>query len=76
MQIVQNRHKHMLMHNAIASHRVAPVLLRKIEYACDGWTKQTQESMNTATGFGPTLIAEWSQADTDCAKHLTNVGCK
>ncbi|KAH6611647.1 glycoside hydrolase superfamily [Chaetomium tenue] len=28
-----------------------------------------------ATGFGPTLVAEWSQADdTDCAKHLTNVG--
>lgn len=30
--------------------------------------------MNTATGFGPTLVAEWSQADTDCALHLTNVG--
>ncbi|KAL1871179.1 hypothetical protein VTK73DRAFT_2230 [Phialemonium thermophilum] len=46
----------------------------KIQYACDGWTKQTEQSMNPATGFGPTLVAEWSQADTDCAKYLTNVG--
>ncbi|KAK3692838.1 glucan 1,3-beta-glucosidase 2 [Podospora appendiculata] len=46
----------------------------KIRYACQGWTDQTEQSMNTATGYGPTLIAEWSQADTDCAKHLTNVG--
>lgn len=46
----------------------------KVRYACEGWTKQTLESMDTATGFGPTLVAEWSQADTDCAKHLTNVG--
>ncbi|KAH6618071.1 glycoside hydrolase superfamily [Chaetomium sp. MPI-SDFR-AT-0129] len=46
----------------------------KIQYACSGWTKQTEESMDRATGFGPTLVAEWSQADTDCAKHLTNVG--
>ncbi|PKS11520.1 hypothetical protein jhhlp_003285 [Lomentospora prolificans] len=46
----------------------------KVEYACDGWTKQAVESMDTSTGFGPTLFAEWSQADTDCAKHLTNVG--
>ncbi|KAL2150743.1 hypothetical protein VTH82DRAFT_7306 [Thermothelomyces myriococcoides] len=46
----------------------------KVRYACEGWTKQTLESMDRSTGFGPTLIAEWSQADTDCARHLTNVG--
>lgn len=46
----------------------------KVEYACSGWSKQAVESMDTATGFGPTLFAEWSQADTDCARHLTNVG--
>jgi glucan 1,3-beta-glucosidase len=46
----------------------------KIRYACDGWTQQTQQSLDTRTGFGPTLVAEWSQADTDCATHLTNVG--
>ncbi|KAH0601591.1 hypothetical protein MHUMG1_00469 [Metarhizium humberi] len=47
---------------------------KKIQYACDGWTQQAQQSMNTQTGYGPTIFAEWSQADTDCAKHLTNVG--
>ncbi|ORY62557.1 glycoside hydrolase superfamily [Pseudomassariella vexata] len=47
---------------------------KKVEYACDGWTQQTDQSMDTSTGFGPTMFAEWSQADSDCAKHLTNVG--
>ncbi|GKT57671.1 beta-glucosidase 6 [Colletotrichum tofieldiae] len=47
---------------------------KKVEYACSGWTEQTEQSMDTSTGYGPTLFAEWSQADTDCAKHLTNVG--
>ena len=46
----------------------------KVRYACDGWTEQTVDSMTRGTGFGPTLVAEWSQADTDCARHLTNVG--
>jgi glucan 1,3-beta-glucosidase len=46
----------------------------KVRYACEGWTEQTLQSMDRSTGFGPTLVAEWSQADTDCAKHLTNVG--
>lgn len=47
---------------------------KKVQYACDGWTEQTEQSMSTSTGFGPTMFAEWSQADTDCAKYLTNVG--
>ncbi|KAK4643362.1 hypothetical protein QC761_408850 [Podospora bellae-mahoneyi] len=47
---------------------------QKIRFACEGWARQTRESMDRSTGFGPTLVAEWSQADTDCAKHLTNVG--
>ncbi|KAI1770400.1 glycoside hydrolase family 5 protein [Hypoxylon cercidicola] len=47
---------------------------KKVQYACDGWTQQTEQSMDTSTGFGPTMFAEWSQADTDCADYLTNVG--
>ncbi|CZS96178.1 related to glucan 1,3-beta-glucosidase [Rhynchosporium graminicola] len=47
---------------------------KKINYACSDWTTQTQQSMDVATGFGPTLFAEWSQADTDCAPNLNNVG--
>lgn len=46
----------------------------KIEFACSGWTQQSLQSMNTATGFGPTICGEWSQADTDCAQYLNNVG--
>lgn len=46
----------------------------KINFACGGWTAQTTRSMNKATGFGPTMCGEWSQADTDCATYLNNVG--
>jgi glucan 1,3-beta-glucosidase len=46
----------------------------KVNYACQGWTQQSEQSMNVATGFGPTIFAEWSQADTDCAPNLNNVG--
>lgn len=46
----------------------------KVTYACNGWTDQAQISMDVRTGFGPTIFAEWSQADTDCAENLNNVG--
>ena len=46
----------------------------KINFACSGWTGQTVQSQNPNTGFGPTLTGEWSQADTDCAQYLNNVG--
>jgi glucan 1,3-beta-glucosidase len=45
----------------------------KINYACTGWTQQAEQSMSTSTGFGPTMFAEWSQADTDCANYLNDV---
>jgi glucan 1,3-beta-glucosidase len=46
---------------------------QKVTYACGDWTSQAVQSMSTSSGFGPTLFAEWSQADTDCAKYLNNV---
>ena len=46
----------------------------KLKYACDGWTEQMTVSTDKATGFGATLCGEWSQADTDCARFLNNVG--
>lgn len=45
----------------------------KLNFACSGWQGQMQASMNTATGYGPTMCGEWSQADTDCATYLNNV---
>ncbi|ODA82407.1 hypothetical protein RJ55_00914 [Drechmeria coniospora] len=47
---------------------------KKIQYACDGWGEQTLRSLDRTTGYGPTIFAEWSQADTDCANFLTGVG--
>ncbi|KAL8965615.1 MAG: hypothetical protein Q9183_003762 [Haloplaca sp. 2 TL-2023] len=47
---------------------------KKIQYACQGWTEQMELSMDVATGFGPTICGEWSQADTDCTKFLNDVG--
>ncbi|KAF2719190.1 glycoside hydrolase family 5 protein [Polychaeton citri CBS 116435] len=46
----------------------------KINFACGGWTQQSRRSMEKSTGFGPTMCGEWSQADTDCAENLNNVG--
>ncbi|KAF2025086.1 glycoside hydrolase [Setomelanomma holmii] len=45
----------------------------KLNFACAAWTKQSQRSMDTATGFGPTMCGEWSQADTDCTQYINNV---
>ena len=46
----------------------------KIKLACSGWTGLLVASNNPQTGWGPTLNGEWSQADTDCAPNLNNVG--
>ncbi|KAJ1323933.1 glucan 1,3-beta-glucosidase [Microdochium nivale] len=40
----------------------------KIDYACDFITKDVSGSP-----FGPTMVGEWSQADTDCTLHLNGV---
>ncbi|KAK5535772.1 hypothetical protein LTR25_005674 [Vermiconidia calcicola] len=46
----------------------------KINLACSGWTGLMVAANNPSTGWGPTLDGEWSQADTDCAQYLNNVG--
>ncbi|KAL8736700.1 MAG: hypothetical protein Q9166_000066 [cf. Caloplaca sp. 2 TL-2023] len=46
---------------------------KKIRYVCQDWTDQMKQSNSVATGFGPTICGEWSQADTDCALFLNNV---
>jgi glucan 1,3-beta-glucosidase len=45
----------------------------KLNFACKGWTAQSKRSMDTTTGFGPTMCGEWSQADTDCTQYINNV---
>lgn len=45
----------------------------KLDFACNGWAQQAQQSSDPATGFGSFLCGEWSQADTDCGKWLNGV---
>jgi glucan 1,3-beta-glucosidase len=45
----------------------------KLNFACKAWTQQSERSMDTSTGFGPTMCGEWSQADTDCTQYINNV---
>lgn len=68
--LVLDVHQYVIFNNGqiVYTHK------EKVQYACDGWSEQTEQSMDTSTGYGPTMFAEWSQADTDCARHLTNVG--
>ncbi|KAK9476581.1 glycoside hydrolase superfamily [Lipomyces japonicus] len=46
----------------------------KINFICNSWTNQMMVSSDPATGHGPTIVGEWSQADTDCLRYLNNVG--
>ncbi|KAL2212803.1 glycoside hydrolase [Sarocladium strictum] len=39
----------------------------RVEYACNKFAKQNTDSMSQ---YGPTMVAEWSQAHTDCVQHL------
>ena len=45
----------------------------KIKFACSTFGEQIESSMSKS-GFGPTMVGEWSQADTDCAEYLNGVG--
>jgi len=46
----------------------------RVTFACKTWTDQINSGISTKTGFGPTMVGEWSQADSDCAKYLNGVG--
>ncbi|KAJ5645679.1 Glycoside hydrolase superfamily [Penicillium longicatenatum] len=46
----------------------------KIELICSSWYSMIEAINTTSSGWGPTICGEWSQADTDCAEYLNNVG--
>jgi glucan 1,3-beta-glucosidase len=46
----------------------------RVSFACSSLGGQLTAGMNTASGFGPTMVGEWSQADTDCTQFLNGVG--
>ncbi|PWY82680.1 exo-1,3-beta-glucanase D [Aspergillus eucalypticola CBS 122712] len=47
---------------------------RRVELICESWYSMIQQINITSTGWGPTICGEWSQADTDCAQYVNNVG--
>ncbi|KAJ6261326.1 glucan 1,3-beta-glucosidase [Drechslerella dactyloides] len=54
--------------------QIAQTHTGKIQFACSGWGTQMTSSNNPTTGFGPTMVGEFGQADTDCVPYLNNVG--
>ncbi|KAF3909681.1 hypothetical protein AA313_de0208127 [Arthrobotrys entomopaga] len=46
----------------------------KIQFACSGWGTAMTQSNDPSTGFGPSMVGEFGQADTDCVQYLNNVG--
>ncbi|KAK0124705.1 hypothetical protein ONS95_009648 [Cadophora gregata] len=46
----------------------------RISFACKTWAAQITAGISPSTGFGPLMVGEWSQADTDCAVYLNGVG--
>ncbi|KAF3934249.1 hypothetical protein ABW19_dt0203056 [Dactylella cylindrospora] len=68
--LVVDAHEYVIFDNALLGLKHSA----KITFACETWSEQMLGSMNTASGFGPTMVGEWSQADTDCTKYLNGVG--
>ncbi|KAL2816232.1 glycoside hydrolase superfamily [Aspergillus cavernicola] len=46
----------------------------KVNLVCNDWYAMIGEINTTSAGWGPTICGEFSQADTDCATNLNNVG--
>ncbi|EPS44393.1 hypothetical protein H072_1582 [Dactylellina haptotyla CBS 200.50] len=68
--LVVDAHEYVIFDNALVGMKHAD----KVTFACQTFTDQVSSSMNTGSGFGPTMVGEWSQADTDCTKYLNGVG--
>lgn len=62
-------HQYVIFNNG----QLAMSHIGKLQFACDTWAQQTNASLDTATGFGPTMVGEFGTADTDCAPDLNNV---
>ncbi|TGZ78478.1 glycoside hydrolase [Ascodesmis nigricans] len=46
----------------------------KINFVCKTWAADLTASSDAVNGFGPTIVGEWGNADTDCTPYLNNVG--
>ncbi|KAF3909022.1 hypothetical protein ABW21_db0200204 [Orbilia brochopaga] len=66
--LILDTHEYVIFDNGLLAMKHAA----KINFACNTWTQQIEESVKS--GFGPTMVGEWSQADTDCTRYLNGVG--
>jgi glucan 1,3-beta-glucosidase len=68
--LVIDAHEYTIFDNGLIGLKHAA----RVEFACKTFTDHMVRSMDTSSGFGPTMVGEWSQADTDCTKYLNGVG--
>ncbi|KAK9369152.1 glycoside hydrolase superfamily [Lipomyces kononenkoae] len=68
--MVLDMHEYMIFNEGL----IAQSHSTKIDFVCSAWVNDMQTSSNPLTGHGPTIVGEWSQADTDCLRYLNNVG--
>jgi len=68
--LVLDVHQYTIFDNGLIGIKHA----ERANFACKSYTDQVATSMDAARGFGPTMVGEWSQADTDCARYLNGVG--
>jgi len=54
-KVLLDAHQYVVFNNDQLSLAHTP----KIEFACQGWAQQTNQSMNPSTGFGNFLCGEW-----------------
>ncbi|KAF3917755.1 hypothetical protein ABW20_dc0101918 [Dactylellina cionopaga] len=54
--------------------QIAQTHTGKLQFACSGWGAAMTASNDPTTGFGPSMVGEFGQADTDCVPYLNNVG--
>ncbi|KAJ8103096.1 glycoside hydrolase superfamily [Lipomyces tetrasporus] len=69
-RMILDLHQYMIFNTGL----IAQSHSAKINFVCDGWVNDMAVSTDPATGHGPTMVGEWSQADTDCVQYLNNVG--
>ncbi|KAK9466127.1 glycoside hydrolase superfamily [Lipomyces arxii] len=67
--MVLDLHQYMIFNTGL----IAQTHTSKIDTMCNGWSQIMEISSNNMTGHGPTMVGEWSQADTDCLRYLNNI---
>ncbi|PKY03019.1 glycoside hydrolase [Aspergillus campestris IBT 28561] len=77
-KMLKDRPDHMLLDtHQYSIFNTGQIVLKhkeRVKLICKDWFNMIKEINSTSEGWGPTMCGEWSQADTDCAQYLNNVG--